>query len=218
MRTLFYRALLINAIFLFSCKGKSAKPKNEKDSLAYSFYENGNIHQILRLRNNKLNGKSENYYEDGKLRSLKFFSNDSAFGPFMEFYPSGLIKRYSFLVSDNHTTYQKEFDKKGILVKELGSPLVKYHHSFSQNKDTLYFNFIFSDFGFEDLKVSISSDGINYKSPTLLKLELERVKELKGWKPMTTLNRTSFYIKMEENKSLYSKKYYDTITFEKLKK
>jgi hypothetical protein len=205
-------SLVIFFVLSIACTNAVSTNKSRTDTL---FYENGAIEQIQRRENRKLNGYSEVYLNNGTIKQKKHFISDTAFGPMMEYFPNTRIKRFTYLVKDDVYTYAKEYDSAGTLKKEEGNPLVWYKFSKSLNNDTLLFRFLFCTFNLDSLQVELSSDALHYKNMPLSDYHVDQTKQLKGWKRIRDLDRTSFYIKMRGYENGTVRMYNDTLTFEK---
>lgn len=180
------------------------------------YYENGKIEEILRTKNDKLNGLCLSNYPSGKLKSQKMFYNDTARGVFVQFYESGKIMKIFYLLNDTIDIWNRQYDEKGHIVKEEGIPLIRSTARESKNHDTFFLKAFICNYGSKTIKCEVSPDDKKYKTFDLKNTSEPYVSEVNLWKPIGQLKHFSTYFKIQivdtyDNTITFR----DTLSFEK---
>jgi hypothetical protein len=180
-----------------------------------TFYDkNGEIDQILRRKDHKLNGFSFSFYPSGILKTQKYFLNDTARGIFLQFYESGRIMKFSYLVDDDHNIWYRQYDEKGNFIKEEGSPLIRGDVHRSDNHDTAFLKVFICSYGAKDLKFELSSNDKDYKVFDLKHTDEPYVVEANSWKLVKQLKRFGYFFRISFVDSSNNLKIYkDSVAF-----
>lgn len=197
MKKLFF--LIVGLIFLNCTNQKDAHFPNVKYVLAqrpieeggYITYDNGDIHYLF----DSLDGK--------------------VFGNFFEFNQNSNLITYAFKTDSIHSTYSEFFDPETHHLFEIdGKPIVYVTIDADKNPDSLFVQYLISNFSWEDIEFKISEDGKNFmKIPLYDHEKLKFIKVAEFVKDSRLLSRffliSKFKGKMKVTRE--SKIYYDTI-------
>jgi len=84
-----------------------------------SYYENGNIHEIINYKNGLADGFYYVFYEDGKLKKKLLYLNDLSIGDEFFFDKSNNIVSYNFYDWHDHNINLIKYDSVGKITKDI---------------------------------------------------------------------------------------------------
>lgn len=115
-------------------KSKELFVNDRKEGLAYYYYPNGVINEVINYKNGKRSGVGKEFNEEGKIITLFNFYNDYMVdkqtinradkkglkqGLWQEFYDNGKVKSEKYFVNDTLNGYVKEYNENGTLSSSL---------------------------------------------------------------------------------------------------
>ena len=166
--------ILFYLIFFISCGSKEKnrvmvfnedKTINGNDTFEVlkSYYDNGVPFEIKNLKNGLLHGIQTRFDQTGKIDFTKSYYNGNPYGPYKEFYKGGTkIMRFEYIVDSIHSTFIRNYDENGKLIKEEGSPLVNYNIYSAGITGIVNGKFQLCNFESKHLKFEIAEEGSPY--------------------------------------------------------
>lgn len=109
-------------------ESKELYVNDKKEGLAYYYFENGAVKEIISYKNGKKSGPGKEFNQEGNVITLYEFFNDYMIerkyvnrynnnglkqGTWMEFYDNGKVKSEKVFVNDTINGYASEFNEKG---------------------------------------------------------------------------------------------------------
>ena len=158
-------------------------------------------------------------YSNGKVKYIIDSLNGNKFGNFFKFYQNSSLESYSFLTSQGQSTYVEIFDSTDHSLKDIkGIPFVYKTIDADAHPDSLFIEYLVSDFSWDDVKVSYWYNGEEFKSLELSDHpELKFIKVAKIHKYTKLIPRFNLIAKYEGclKKSGESRAFLDTIDISK---
>ncbi len=143
------KVLLILAFAFTSCFNQNSTYTNKK---------------VILKKRPLVCGKFINY-PSGELKFLIDTMNGKEFGYLFEFSQTGYLRNLSFKINTDTSTYREKFDlSKNALEETSGTPIVYETIDADMHPDSMYFEYLISDFSFRVLNFEISDSGREYKT------------------------------------------------------
>lgn len=119
--------IILLCLILIGCQHDKKPDHSSSERIIHEdWYESGKIESRV-WYNEALKEDSLGlwYYENGKLKAKIRFSDGKQIGPSVYYYPNGKVELYCFFneTGDGSIMYMREYNEKGELIDEKGTPI-----------------------------------------------------------------------------------------------